>query len=31
VVNGALVLENGKFTGRLPGRVLRGPGSRTAR
>lgn len=26
VVNGTLVLEDGKFTGKLPGRVLRGPG-----
>lgn len=26
VVNGQLVLESGKFTARLPGRVLRGPG-----
>lgn len=26
LVNGELVFENGKFTGRRPGRVLRGPG-----
>ncbi len=26
VVNGSLVLEDGKFTGKRPGRVLRGPG-----
>lgn len=26
VVNGELVLENGKFTGKRPGHVLRGPG-----
>ncbi|MHC4876247.1 MAG: serine hydrolase [Planctomycetota bacterium] len=26
VVNGQLVLDGGKFTGKLPGRVLRGPG-----
>ncbi len=26
IVNGTLVLENGKFTGAKPGRVLRGPG-----
>jgi N-acyl-D-amino-acid deacylase len=26
LVNGALVLDDGRFTGRLPGRVLRGPG-----
>ncbi len=26
VVNGELVLDEGKFTGKLPGRVLRGPG-----
>lgn len=26
VINGAVVLDDGKFTGRLPGRVLRGPG-----
>ncbi|MEX2176196.1 MAG: D-aminoacylase [Pirellulaceae bacterium] len=26
LVNGKLVLEDGKFTGELPGRVLRGPG-----
>jgi N-acyl-D-aspartate/D-glutamate deacylase len=30
-VNGQLVLEDGKFTGALPGRVLRGPGYRPAR
>jgi hypothetical protein len=28
IVNGAIVLENGKFTGATPGRVLRGPGYR---
>jgi N-acyl-D-amino-acid deacylase len=28
VVNGRLVLNDGKFTGTLPGRVLRGPGFR---
>lgn len=28
VVNGVLVLEGGKFTGKRPGRVLRGPGYR---
>jgi N-acyl-D-amino-acid deacylase len=28
VVNGALVLDNGNFTGARPGRVLRGPGYR---
>lgn len=28
IVNGKLVLENGKFTGAKPGRVLRGPGYR---
>ena len=28
LVNGQLVLEGGKFTGTLPGRVLRGPGYR---
>ena len=28
IVNGALVLENGKLTGATPGRVLRGPGYR---
>lgn len=26
VVNGEVVLDDGKFTGKLPGRVLRGPG-----
>jgi len=26
IVNGQVVLENGKHTGALPGRVLRGPG-----
>ena len=26
IVNGQLVLEDGKFTGAKPGRVLRGPG-----
>ncbi len=26
VVNGKIVLDEGKFTGKLPGRVLRGPG-----
>lgn len=26
IVNGTLVLDEGKFTGKLPGRVLRGPG-----
>jgi N-acyl-D-amino-acid deacylase len=26
IVNGKLVWENGKFTGNLPGRILRGPG-----
>ena len=31
VVNGAVVLENGEFTGRTPGRVLRGPGYRADR
>ena len=29
VVNGVLVLDDGKFTGKRPGRVLRGPGYRT--
>jgi N-acyl-D-amino-acid deacylase len=28
IVNGVLVLDHGRFTGRLPGRVLRGPGYR---
>ncbi len=28
VVNGVLVLQDGKFTGKRPGRVLRGPGYR---
>lgn len=28
IVNGALVLDEGKFTGAVPGRVLRGPGYR---
>ncbi len=28
IVNGAIVLENGKFTGATPGKVLRGPGYR---
>ena len=27
LVNGVLVLKNGQFTGKRPGRVLRGPGS----
>jgi N-acyl-D-amino-acid deacylase len=30
VVNGQIVLENGKHTGALPGRVVRGPGYRKA-
>jgi N-acyl-D-amino-acid deacylase len=30
LVNGTLVLDEGRFTGRLPGRVLRGPGYSTA-
>jgi len=30
-VNGVAVVDQGKITGRLPGRVLRGPGYRTAR
>jgi N-acyl-D-amino-acid deacylase len=28
IVNGKLVLEDGKYTGAKPGRVLRGPGYR---
>lgn len=28
LVNGVVVLDNGKFTGKTPGRVLRGPGYR---
>ena len=28
VVNGEVTLENGQATGRVPGRVLRGPGAR---
>ena len=28
LVNGQVVLENGKYTGAKPGRVLRGPGYR---
>ena len=28
LVNGVVVLDNGRFTGQLPGRVLRGPGYR---
>ena len=28
VVDGEVTLENGKATGRVPGRVLRGPGAR---
>ena len=28
VVNGEVTLENGKTTGRVPGRLLRGPGAR---
>jgi N-acyl-D-aspartate/D-glutamate deacylase len=28
IVNGALVLEDGKYTGAAPGQVLRGPGYR---
>src|SRR6185503_14469753 len=28
IVNGAIVLDNGAFTGQRPGRVLRGPGYR---
>jgi N-acyl-D-aspartate/D-glutamate deacylase len=31
IVNGSLVLDDGRFTGRLPGRVLRGPGYRPER
>jgi N-acyl-D-aspartate/D-glutamate deacylase len=31
LVNGTLVLDDGKFTGQRPGRVLRGPGFREAR
>ena len=31
LVNGQLVLENGKLTGKRPGRVLRGPGYSTER
>jgi N-acyl-D-aspartate/D-glutamate deacylase len=27
IVNGAVTLENGKPTGRLPGALLRGPGA----
>ena len=30
LVNGVLVLDDGKFTGQRPGRVLRGPGYRPA-
>ncbi len=30
VVNGEVTLEDGKATGRVPGRLLRGPGSRVA-
>ena len=29
VVNGEVTLENGKATGRVPGRLLRGPGARS--
>jgi N-acyl-D-amino-acid deacylase len=29
IVNGAVVLEDGKYTGKRPGRVLRGPGYRS--
>ena len=28
VVNGEVTLENGRATGRVPGRLLRGPGAR---
>jgi dihydroorotase/N-acyl-D-amino-acid deacylase len=28
LVNGVPVIENGKMTGALPGKVIRGPGSR---
>lgn len=28
VVNGEVTLENGQATGRVPGRLLRGPGAR---
>lgn len=31
VVNGTLVLDEGKYTGKRPGRVLRGPGYRESR
>ena len=27
IVNGQVTLENGEATGRLPGRLLRGPGA----
>jgi len=29
IVNGTPVIEDGKYTGAAPGRILRGPGSRT--
>jgi N-acyl-D-aspartate/D-glutamate deacylase len=28
IVNGGLVIEQGKYTGAMPGRVLRGPGAK---